>query len=217
MTGDVKITGGAEQTPFHFKDTYIETTENVQLIMKHYNLIEYIDNYQDTVGPLYQFKRDEQELGAIGALIVVIKGNSSSFKYKSNLLSGLNSILTPADGNVAAYRTFKNAQILVPLKYVSSFFRTLELPLINTKLHLELSWSKNCIVSTAGTNGDNDTNTFQITKTELYAPVATLSTNDNEKLNDLLRKGFKRSVFWIEYKSKIETHTADANNLKIIT
>ena len=71
-------------------------------------------------------------------------------------------------------------------------------------------------MSTIGNNANNDTNIFQITKTELRVPVVTLNINDNEKLSDLIRKGFKRSVFWSEYKSKIETHKSDANNLKII-
>ena len=52
--------------------------------------------------------------------------------------------------------------MLVPLKYISSFFRYLELPLINPKLHAELSWTKNCIMSEAGANANNDT--FQINK-----------------------------------------------------
>ena len=71
-------------------------------------------------------------------------------------------------------------------------------------------------MSEVGGDENNDTNTFQITKTELYVPVVTLNTNDNKKSNDLLETGFKRSVFWNEYKSKIETHTVDANNPKII-
>ena len=144
--------------------------------------------------------------------------NSDSFKYKSNLLSVLDSINTPAAVGNLAYRTYKYAQVLVPLKYVSSFSKNIELPLINTKIHLELSWTKNCIMSTAGNDNDNNanTNTFQITKTELYVPVLTLSSDDNTMLNDLLRKGFKRSVFWNEYKNKLETHAEDAKNLKRI-
>ena len=110
----------------------------------------------------------------------------------------------------------KNAQISVPLKYVSSFFRSLELPLINTKLHLELSWKKNCLMSTVGNNGDNDTNTFHITKSELYVLVVALNTSDYEKLNELLSKCFERSVLWNEYKTKLESHISDANNLKRI-
>ena len=106
----------------------------------------------------------------------------------------------------------------MPLKYISSFFRSLELPLINTKLHLELSWTKKFIISNVGANGndDNDTNTFQITKTEFYVPGVTLKTDDNLKLTKFLSKGFKISVFWNKYKSKIETHTLDNSNLKII-
>ena len=73
MTGDIKITGGAENTRFCFKGpspftrsvlhlnkTHIKTAENLNLVIKHYMFIDYSDNYQDTVGSLYQFKRDEQ-------------------------------------------------------------------------------------------------------------------------------------------------------------
>ena len=84
------------------------------------------------VGSLYQFKRDEQPLDHDNddALQDVTVYNSASFKYKSNLSSGLDSINTPAAGGNLAYRTYKN---------VSSFSRSLELSLINTKIHLELS------------------------------------------------------------------------------
>ena len=105
--------------------------------MKNYNLIDYSDNYQDTVGSLYQFKRDEQDLVANGALNSATTVDSDSFKYKSSFLSGLTSEETVADGDNPAYRTFKNEKILIPLKYVLSFFRSLELPLMNTKLYLE--------------------------------------------------------------------------------
>ena len=168
-----------------------------------YNLIEYYDNYSDTSGSLFQFEEDEQPLN-IDNLDV---DNSISFKYKSNLLKGLAIRDDPANTNPDiedAYRLFLNAQIVVPLKYVSSFSRTLKLLLVNTKLHLELSWTKDSVMSNAVDNA-----TFKITKTELYVPVVTLNTNDNLKLTKLLSKGFKRSVFWNEYKSKIQTEAAD--------
>ena len=220
MTGYIKIINGNNATKFCFKncspftrsvvylnDMHIETAENLHLVMNHYNLIECSDDYQDFVGSLYIFKRNEQPLNAAGNIIDVTTDNSSSFKYKLDLLTGL----TTEDGGAGAnaYRIYKNAQIVIPLKYISTFFRSAEIPLINTKLHLELSWTKNSIISNVA--GDS---TFQITKTELYAPVVTLNTNDNLKLTKLLNKGFKRSVFWNEYKSKIETHTLDNNNLK---
>ena len=142
---------------------------------------------------MYQFKRDEQVLAGLNALVDVTEINSASFKYKSNLLTGLDS--EPSGVGTNVYRTYKNVQIVVPIKHVLSLFRYLELPLTNTKLHLELSWIKNCM-STVGNNSKNDTNTFQITKTELHVPVVTLNTSYNKKLSDLLSKGFKRSVFW---------------------
>ena len=108
MTGDIKIVGGAENTKlcfkgpspftrsvFHLNDTHIETAENLNLVMKHYNLTDYSDNYKDTVGSLYLFKRDEPGKNDDGNLDDVTLDNSSSFKYKS-LLPGL---------------TFKTAQI----------------------------------------------------------------------------------------------------------
>ena len=104
------------------------------------------------------------------------------------------------DHNVAnAHRARKNVKIAVPLQYVSNFFRAVELPLINTKLYIELNWTNHSAISTAA-----DASTFQITKTELYVPVVTLNAENNNKLTKLLSEGFKRSVIWNEYKSKIE-------------
>ena len=71
-------------------------------------------------------------------------------------------------GNPAADGILTNATIAVPLKYMSNFFRSIEMPLINCKIHLELNWRKNCVMSTVGDN-DNKT-TFQITRTKLYVP-----------------------------------------------
>ena len=68
------------------------------------------------------------------------------------------------------------------------------------------------------TGGDNDNNretTFQITSTTLYVPVVTLSTKDNVNLAKQLNEGFKRSVYWNEYRSKIETKTDDNKNVTI--
>ena len=76
--------------------------------------------------------------------------NSSSFKCKSNLLNGLTTRNVAANTNpdiANAHKLFTNAQIIVPLKQVSSFFRSLEMPLINCKEHLELNWSKNSVMS----------------------------------------------------------------------
>ena len=147
--------------------------------MPMYNLIEYSDNYSDTSGSLWQFKRDEIE-GNVDLTVDAnhIPNNSSSFKYKSSFITNRNGV-----------------KIAVPLKYLSNFWRSLEMPLINCKVELSLKWYKNCILSSAGTAA-----TFTITDTKLYVPVVTLLIEDNAKLTKLLSEGFKRLVYWNKYK-----------------
>ena len=83
------------------------------------------------------------------------------------------------------------------------------MPLINFKIYLELSCTKDCVMSNiAGVT------IFKITSTKLHVPIVTLSTKDNVSLTKHLNEGLKRSVYWNEYKSKIETQEADANNPK---
>ena len=166
------------------------------------NLFEYSDNYADSSGSLCQFKRDESPMNDAGNLLNVALENSASFKYKANLLGKA----TDDDGD---NRSLKNAKIVVPLKYLSSFFRKKEMLLINCKIHLELNWNNNCVMYGA----DRET-TIKITSTKSYVPIVTLSTRDNVNLTKQLNEGFKRSVYWNEYKSKIERKQADANNLK---
>ena len=181
--------------------------------MNLYNLIEYSDNYSDTSRSLWKYKRDKQNMTAAGA-IGNVNTNSSLFKYKSDLLKRLTKkdIGANTDPDIAdAHKVFTTAQLVVPLKYLSNFFRSLEMPLLNTKLHLELNWTKNCVMS-----DENGATTFQITKTKLYVPIVTLPTKEVMKLTKQLSKGFKRSVFWNKYKNKIETHATDNNNLKRI-
>ena len=81
------------------------------------------------------------------------------------------------------------------------------MPLITCKIHLELNWTKDCVMSTIA-----DT-TFKITNTKLYVPIVTLSSKDNAKLVKLLESGFNRPVYWNEYQTKIETRNLDNNNL----
>ena len=104
---------------------------------------------------------------------------------------------------------FKNVKISIPLKYLSSFWRSLEIPLINCKIHLELNWSNDCVMSTIANTK------FKITNTKLYVvPIVTLSSKDNAKLVKLLEDGFNRPVYWNEYQTKIEAKEFDNNNLK---
>ena len=92
-----------------------------------YNLIEYSGNYSDTSVTLCQFERDQSK---ITNPVDVTTVNSTPFKYKSSLFK----TLTDDDNGV-----FKNLKIAVPRKCLSNFWRSLEMPLINRKTHLELS------------------------------------------------------------------------------
>ena len=78
----------------------------------------------------------------------------------------------------------------MPLKYLSNFWRSLEVSLINCKVELSLTWNQNCILSSVA-----DDSTLAITDAKLYVSVVTLKTKDNTKLSRLLSEGFKRSVY----------------------
>ena len=155
----------------HINDEHVETAENVDIIMPMYNWLEYSDNYSDTNGYLWQFKRDAQSMTDARNLNDVTADDSSSFKYKSSIL-----------GNLVAAAG-------------ASCFRSLEIPLINCKTHFGLNWSKDCVMpNIAGGT------TFQIKSTKLHVPIVTLSTKDNVNLTKPLNERFKRSVYWNEYK-----------------
>ena len=107
-----------------------------------------------------------------GNYLNVALDNSTFFKSRVNILGKA----TDADGN---NRSLKNSKIVVPLKYLSNFFRSLEIHLINRKIHLELNWNNNCVMYGADTfaGGDNANNretAFKITSTKLHVPIDTL-------------------------------------------
>ena len=79
---------------------------------------------------------------------------------------------------------------MVPLKYLSNFWRTLEMPVINCEVNLILTWSSTCVLIAIG--NANQAATFAITDTKLYVSVVTLSTQENAKLLQQLKSGFKR-------------------------
>ena len=101
---------------------------------------------------------------------------------------------TPANGNM------RDVEIMVPLKYLSNFWRTLEMPLINCEVNLILTWSKDCVITNSEGEGK-----FAITETKLYVPVVTLSTEDNAKLLQQLKSNFKRKINWNKYESSVKT------------
>ena len=154
--------------------------------MPMYNLIEYSDNYQDSSVTLYQYKRDEPPDNNVN----LMADNSTSFKYKINLLGNIDAA-NPDNARVGRL----NVKTVVPLNYLSNFFRSLEMPLINFKIKLNLTWKKECALSTGAGKA-----VFIINDTKLY--VVTLSKEENKDFIEQQNKGFQRSIYWNEYKTK---------------
>ena len=148
VDGTIRGTGGDNNTrlvlknctPFtkynlEINDEHVDTAENLDILMPMYNLIEYSDNYQDSSATLYQYKRDEPpEANANDDLTV---DNSNSFKYKVSLLGN------PVVADNIAKRSVK---VVVPLKYLSNFFSSLEMPLINCKIKFNME-KRMCIIN----------------------------------------------------------------------
>ena len=167
-------------------DEHVDTAENSDITVPMYNLIQYSDNYQDSSATLYQYKRDEPpEDGAVADLTA---NNSSYFKYKVSLLG--NPVFP---NNIARI----NMKVVVPLKYLSNFFKSLEMSLINCKIKLNLTWKKECVLST-----DNGNTVFIINDTKLYIQM---------QIQMQQNKGFQRSIYWNEHKTKEINEDADAN------
>ena len=118
--------------------------------------------------------------------------------------------VTEVAGDAAGVRRL-NVKVAVPLKYLSNFFRSLEMPLINCKIKLNLTWKKECVLSTGVGEA-----VFIINDTKLYVPVVTLSKEDNKDFIEQQNKGFQRSIYWNEYKTKEINEDADANVFKYI-
>ena len=110
-------------------NTDTDNAQDIDIVMPMYNLIEQSDNSSTTSGSLWQYYKDDPNDNL---------ANSKSFKYKVKIMGK-----TPQDGNT------KDVEILVPLKYLSNFWRTLEMSLINCEVELILTWSKNCVTSSA--------------------------------------------------------------------
>ena len=157
--------------------------------MPMYNLIEYSDNYSKTPGSLCQYCEDIPEVDNNNAIANFAENNlTDSFNFKVKM--------TGQTGDNGT----KNVETMVPLKYLSNFWRTLEMPLINCEINLILTWSTNCVI--VSTNHANQNATFAITDTKLYVPEVTLPTQDNSKLLQQLKSSFKRVINWNKYLSK---------------
>ena len=144
VTGSITVEGADNCTKVSLKncasfrkcrteinDTFIDEAKHIYIAMPMYKLIEYSDDYSDTSGSLWQFKKDEKE-GNVDLTVDdndYIPKNSSSFKYKSSLITNRNGV-----------------KIAAPLKYLSNFWRSLEMPLINCRVEFSLTCNPNCVL-----------------------------------------------------------------------
>ena len=183
-----------------------------------YNLLEYSKNYKKTPGSLWNYYKDEPSNP--------LSSNSKSFKYKTSIIANTYNIVDGETGYDANKVGKDETEIVVPLKRLSNFWRTLNKPLINCEIELILTWSKSCsladmTVREAGNNNDPPEIVvptgleFQITDIKLYVPVVTLSTGNDKKLLEQLKSGFKRAVKWNKYKSQMSIQNNN-NNLNYL-
>ena len=122
--------------------------------MLMYNLVEYSDNYSKTSGSLWQYCKENDE----GAIVDFNGANSTdSFNFKTKITCQTATSNNNGNGNIAGR---VDVEIMVPLKYLSNFWRTLEMPLINFEAELILNRSANCVIIYTDVN--NQVPTFTI-------------------------------------------------------
>ena len=146
--------------------------------MPMYNLFEYSKNYRETTGRLWDYYRDEPSNP--------LSSNSESFKYKTSITGSTYNFFDGEAGYDANKLGKNETDIVIPLKHLSNFWRTLNKPLINCEIELVLTWSKTCALGdmtarAAGNNNDPPAIVaptgleFQVTDTKLRVPVVPLS------------------------------------------
>ena len=172
----------------------IGNVEDLDVAMPMHNLLEYSKNYRKTTGSLWNYCKDEPSNP--------LSSNSESSKYKTSITEDTYN-LGVGDAGYDANKVGKNETgVVIPLKHFSNFQRMLNIPLISCEIELILTWSKNCVFAdmTAANNPPTGLE-FQVTDTKLYVPVVTLPKENDKKLLEQLKEGFKRNVKWNKYRS----------------
>ena len=172
--------------------------------MPMYNLLQHSKSYRKTTGSLWNYDRAEPS--------DPLSSNSESFKYKRSIVGK-----TPEDND-----SLMNTKVVIPLKHLSNFWRALNIPLINCEVDLILTWSKNCVLADMTVDAAASLAIvapsgakFKITDTKLYVPVVTLSKENDIKLLEQLKSGFKRTIKWNKYRSQM-TIQSQNNNLNYL-
>ena len=142
-------------------NTQVDNAKGIDIGMPMYKLIEYNDNYSIKSGSLWQYCKDIPLVNDNGNIVDFNGANATdSFNFKTKITGQ-----TDKHGRI-------NVEIMVPLKYLRNFWRTLEMPLINCEVNVIVTWPADCIINY--TNVANQVLTFAITQTNLYVPVFTL-------------------------------------------
>ena len=182
----------------------IDIGEDLDVVMSMYNLLEYSKNYKKTTGSFWNFYRDEPS--------DPLSCDSESFRYKTSIAGNTYNIGDGEEGYDANKVGKNETEVVIPLKYLSNFWRTLNIPLINYEVELILTWSKNCVLGDMTVRDAESDNPpivaptglgFKITDTNLHIPVVSLSKENEIKLLQQLKSGFKRTIKWNKYKSQM--------------
>ena len=195
----------------------IDNAEDLDVVMPMYNLLESSKNYRKTTGILWNYYRDEPSDPP--------SSDSESFKYKAGLTENAYNVGAVQAGYNVNKVGKNKTEIVIPLKYLSNFWRSLNIPLINSGVELILTCSKNSVLVNMTERDAEGVNPaivaptgleFQITDTKLYIPVVTVSKENGTKLLEQLITGFKRTIKRNKYRSQM-TAQSNNNNLNYLT
>ena len=180
----------------------IDNAEDLDVAISIYNLLEYSKNYIKTTESLWNYYIDEPSSP--------LSSNSKSFKYKTSITGNTYNVGDDEEGYDANKVGKNETEVVIPLKHLSNFWRTLSIPLINCEVELILTWSKNCVLADTTVNALVNPAIvaptelkFEITDTKLYVPVVTLSKENEIKFLEQLKTGFKRTIRWNKCRSQM--------------
>ena len=185
-----------------------DNAEDLDVAMLVYNLLDCSKNDRKTTGSLWNYYRDEPSDSFFS--------NSESFKYKTSITGNTYNVGDGEEGYDGTKDGKDETEVVIRLKYLSSFWRSLNIPIINCEVELILTWPKNCILAdmTPASHPPGELS-FKITNTKLYVPVVTLSKKDDIKLVEQLKSGWKRTIKWNKYRSQMIVQPQN-NNLSYL-
>ena len=199
-------------------NTFVDSVEDIDIVMLIFNMLEYSNNYSMTSESLWNYYRDDVNNDVHDVNTDNYNKNNNKptrsipFEYKTKITKS-----TPGNNN-----TELSAEVFVIWKYLSNFWRSLELPLINCEIGHGLSWSQDWIIfkkfsRNPGDPGNPNANspnfcipqkstsdvTFHIITTKIYVPLINLPINDNIKFLEHIKQRFKRTTYSNKYRSEI--------------